>query len=104
MSKDIKDHSRLQESLKELTDLIDGNDNGFVFHTRKVPTPPEYSAKEIKRIRQEIPATQKVFAQIVSASPRTVEAWEAGRTRPTGPARRLIQIIEQNPKDALKFV
>ncbi|MCP9311505.1 helix-turn-helix domain-containing protein [Lacticaseibacillus paracasei] len=104
MSNNVKSTNKVQIGIDELDSLLDGNDPGFVFHTRKIPTPPNYSAMEIKSIRKQIPATQRVFAQIISASPRTVEAWESGKSTPTGTTRRLIQIIAQNPKAAKNFI
>ncbi|WP_424321424.1 helix-turn-helix domain-containing protein [Lacticaseibacillus chiayiensis] len=104
MSNNVKSSSKVQRGINELDALLNENDPGFVFHTRKIPTPPNYSAEEIKNIRKQIPATQRVFAQIIAASPRTVEAWESGKSHPTGPTRRLIQIIAQNPKEARKFI
>jgi putative transcriptional regulator len=31
----------------------------------------------------------------------TSQSWEQGRTRPTGPARALLRIVEKNPKAML---
>ena len=39
----------------------------------------EYEATDIKKIRNDIGATQVVFASIMGVSKKTVEAWEAGR-------------------------
>lgn len=47
----------------------------------------EYEATDIKKIRNDIGATQVVFASIMGVSKKTVEAWEAGRNKPDGPAR-----------------
>ena len=37
-------------------------------------------------------------------SPKTVEAWEAGRNRPEGPVRRLFALLQRDPQlpDLLK--
>ena len=37
--------------------------------------------------------TQSVFAAYMGVSKKTVEAWEGGRTHPTGPACRLLHIL-----------
>ena len=47
----------------------------------------EYEATDIKKIRNDIGATQVVFASIMGVSKKTVEAWEAERNKPDGPAR-----------------
>ena len=50
----------------------------------------EYSNKEI---RMKAGMTQSVFAAYMGVSKKTVEAWEGGRTHPTGPACRLLHIL-----------
>ena len=53
----------------------------------------EYSNKEIREIRMKAGMTQSVFASYMGVSKKTVEAWECGRTHPTGPAFRLLDIL-----------
>ena len=48
--------------------------------------------------------TQTVFANYMGVSKKTVEAWETGRTHPTGPAYRLLDILEQGKEKELSFV
>lgn len=57
----------------------------------------EYDAADIKRIRNDIGVTQVVFASILGVSKKTVEAWEAGRNKPDGPARRLLAMVQKDP-------
>ena len=47
----------------------------------------EYSNKEIRDIRM------KAGMTYMGVSKKTVEAWEGGRTHPTGPACRLLHIL-----------
>ena len=54
----------------------------------------KYSNDEIKAIRNRAGMTQTVFANYMGVSKKTVEAWELGRTHPTGPAYRLLDILE----------
>ena len=51
----------------------------------------EYSGKEIRDIRTKAGMTQSVFASYMGVSIKTVEAWEGGRTHPTGPVFRLFR-------------
>ena len=57
----------------------------------------EYEATDIKKIRNDIGATQVDFASIMGVSKKTVEAWEAGRNKPEGPARRLLAMVQEDP-------
>lgn len=58
-------------------------------------TPP------VKKIREAAKVSQSQFAKLIGVSLRTLQNWEQQRTRPTGPARALLQIVASNPK-ALK--
>ena len=57
----------------------------------------------MKRFRTEtLGVSQSVFAGLLGVSPKLVEAWESGRNTPDGPVRRLIELIERNPRTFLK--
>lgn len=53
----------------------------------------KYSNEEMKAVRNKSGMTQMVFANYMGVPKKTVEAWELGRTHPTGPAYRLISIM-----------
>ena len=57
---------------------------------------PQYHDKEIKKIREDLNLTQKNFAFVLGVSLKTVEAWESGKTHPTGPARRLMTLLAEH--------
>ena len=64
----------------------------------------ELSSDEIKRVRNSAHMTQSVFASYMGVSVKTVEAWERGRTHPTGPAYRLMSILTEGDSTNLPFV
>lgn len=64
----------------------------------------EYNNKEIREIRNRAGMTQSVFANYLGVSKKTVEAWERGRTHPTGPAYRLISILAEGKEKELMFI
>jgi putative transcriptional regulator len=64
----------------------------------------KYSNDEIKAIRNKAGMTQAVFANYMGVSKKTVEAWELGRTHPTGPAYRLLDILENGKEQELSFI
>jgi len=56
----------------------------------------EYEASEIKAIRKTTGLSQKLFAGYMGVSDKTVEAWEAGKNRPSGAASRLLTMMEMD--------
>lgn len=64
----------------------------------------KYSNKEIREIRIRAGMTQSVFALYMGVSKKTVEAWECGRTHPTGPAFRLLDILNKEEISETEFV
>lgn len=57
-------------------------------------TLPTISSTEV---RKALNMTQKEFAGILGVSPRTVEAWEIGRSTPSPTAKNLLFLIYKNP-------
>ena len=53
---------------------------------------------DVKKIRQNLSYTQAQFARVMEVSLRTLQNWEQGHRRPTGPAKRLLMVIAVNPK------
>ena len=64
----------------------------------------EYSSAEIRDIRMKAGMTQSVFASYMGVSKKTVEAWESGRTHPTGPVFRLLDILATSDLEETDFV
>ena len=56
----------------------------------------EYSADEICAIRRNTGLSQRLFAGYMGVSVKTVEAWEAGKNRPSGAASRLLTMMEMD--------
>lgn len=54
----------------------------------------QYTAEDIKEIRFKTGLTQSLFAQWFGVSTRTVEAWESGRNKPSGPSSRLLSLLK----------
>ena len=56
-----------------------------------------FKPEEIKLIRKSTGLTQKMFANYMGVSVKTVEAWEAGRNHPEGAACRLLSMTRNDP-------
>jgi putative transcriptional regulator len=55
------------------------------------------SKDEVRELREELKASQAVFANYLNVSPKSVQAWEQGIGKPTGAALRLLRIAQKNP-------
>ena len=49
-------------------------------------------------IRSKLNLSQAAFAGLMGVSLRTVQDWEQGRRKPSGPAEALLRIAEQKPE------
>jgi putative transcriptional regulator len=63
---------------------------------RTVAPLPRYRGKEIRTIRLKQKMTQQTFAYALGVNKKTVEAWEAGRNVPNGPAQRMLQLMHKD--------
>lgn len=71
------------------------------FESLKVESPPEYSAYDIKRLRLRERASQAVFAAYLNTSVSTVQKWEIGDKKPSGPALKLLALVDRKGLKAL---
>lgn len=56
---------------------------------------------QIKAIRTHAHVSQKVFAAILNTSVSTVQKWEIGDKKPSGPSLKLLSLIERKGLDAV---
>ncbi len=61
----------------------------------------EMPPQRIKFLREESHLSQAVFAAILNTSLSTVQKWEAGDKRPSGPSLKLLNLIERKGLEAL---
>ena len=59
-----------------------------------LPPRPNYSPPEIKRIRAATRMSQPVFARLLGVDKSAVTQWERGVKRPSGPALRLLEVLD----------
>ncbi len=53
---------------------------------------------DIVRVRGKLGLSQSKFAAILGISADTLQNWEQGRRKPTGPAKVLLRIAERHPE------
>jgi putative transcriptional regulator len=51
--------------------------------------------KKIKSLREKSHVSQAVFAAVLNTSVSTVQKWEVGDKRPSGPSLKLLNLIER---------
>jgi putative transcriptional regulator len=93
---------KIIEGLKEFTEALENNESiAEKFTCRKVTLnlfPVPYSPKAVKSTRKLLMVSQGIFAQFLGVSPKTVCAWEQGRTTVGDMACRFMDEIRRNPE------
>jgi len=83
----------LLASVREMDQIIQG---------KKSPARcTEILTPNVKLIRERVGLSQRRFALLIGVSQRTLENWEQGRRQPTGPARVLLKLLENDPEHVL---
>lgn len=67
----------------------------------RLPPVPDYSATKIKAIRARHNLSQAVMAAALNASLSTVRQWEIGQKKPSGPAAKLLNVLDRKGLEAL---
>lgn len=52
---------------------------------------------DVTQVRTQLGLSQQKFAQLLGISEKTLQNWEQGRRRPTGPARVLLRVAARHP-------
>jgi putative transcriptional regulator len=66
------------------------------FDASCLASPPAYTPKDIRRLRETNKVSQPVFARYLNTSESTVEKWETGAKRPSGMALKLLAVVEKH--------
>ena len=98
--------SKVIESLRgDLAALQDvGAINKVTMREFDVLCPPpvrEFSAEDIRRLREALHCSQTGFASHLHITASTVRRWEQGDTRPTGAALKLLNVIADKGLQAI---
>jgi len=64
----------------------------------------DYPEPNAQLIREKIGFTQSKFASLIGVSPRTLQNWEQGHRKPTGPARVLLRLVQSDPMSVFKVL
>ena len=87
------------ELMQSATEALEHSKGKRSLRTTSAPLPPKpLSATAVKRVRASLHASQAVFARYLNVSTKLVQAWEANRRRPEGPALVLLHIAARQPQ------
>jgi putative transcriptional regulator len=62
------------------------------------------TANDVIRVRNKLGVSQTRFARLLGISEDTLQNWEQGRRKPTGPAKVLLKVASRHPKIILETV
>lgn len=65
--------------------------------TTLMAPPKPFNGRAVKRLRASMRVSQAVFAHFLNVSTKLVQAWEADRRTPEGPALLLLHIAARQP-------
>jgi len=65
-----------------------------------LPPRPDYGSAEVRRIRAAARMSQPVFARLLGVDKSAVAQWERGAKRPSGPALRLLEVLDPKKPDS----
>lgn len=92
------------EIIRGLTGLRDALATGdplfgrFAVHTVELDLEPrQWTPAQLRKLRARFQASQSVFAKLIGASVKTVQAWEQG-SQPPAMASRLLECIDRFPE------
>jgi putative transcriptional regulator len=91
-----KVYSSIISGLNETIEYEKGNLNSVKKHKVTVSPLPHFEGDQIKKIRADMNLSQRLFADILGVSLKTVEAWEAGKNVPQGPAQRMLELFAKD--------
>jgi putative transcriptional regulator len=97
-------YESITKGLNEAIEYEKGNLKDVRRRVAKIVPLPNYSADEIRAIRLELNLSQSTFANVLGVSQKTVEAWEAGKNIPYGPALRMMDILKNEHQLVEKYV
>jgi len=66
-----------------------------------LPALRPFRPEDIRRIRTANHVSQAVFAALLGIGKTTVQQWEQGQKKPSGPAQRLLDLIDRKGLSAL---
>ncbi|MBX3121547.1 MAG: helix-turn-helix domain-containing protein [Nitrospira sp.] len=87
-----KSSNRILQGARDAVAFASGKANKAEFRVH-VP-----SDVDVAKLRKKLGLSQPEFSQRYGFNPASVKDWEQGRSRPAGPVRAYLKVIEKEPK------
>jgi putative transcriptional regulator len=91
--------NELIQAMEEAVGYVRGQNKNSITHMIEVP-----DNVDVPKIRKKMALTPAQFASKYGFSYKTVQHWEKGDRRPTGPARILLAILAKEPNVVNKYL
>ncbi len=97
--------NEIKTGLHDALNWAQGDHSTVTMRDVELPKPPRpITARQIANLRKKkVRVSQAVFAGIMNASIQTIHAWEQGRGHPSGPALRLLRLLDKRPELVREF-
>lgn len=99
MEKDMFDD--LMASISEAGAILRGEREPARRTRYEDPARDDLTNPNPSQIRMQLDLTREQFARMIGVSERTVEGWEQGRRKPSGPALALLRVAARHPESVL---
>lgn len=66
-----------------------------------LPPKRHFTAADVRRIRESSCLSQAVLAALLNVGLSTVQQWEMGQKKPSGPSAKLLDLLERKGMDCL---
>jgi len=86
----------LMEAVEDINQWREGKITLKTYKVERIPK-PEVTPEVIRETRERLNLSRAVFAHELHISPRTLEKWEQGLTRPNEQAATLILLVRKFP-------
>lgn len=94
--------SEINETVRGLTRIgVVDQQTMREFDVLTIPPVRTLSARQIRTIRARAQMSQAVFAAVLNTSTSTVQKWEIGAKRPSGPSLKLLNVINSKGVEVL---
>jgi DNA-binding transcriptional regulator YiaG len=95
---DDRSFEELKRSLKEAAAISRGERKASRRVVLNGKAQMEQARFDVKNLRERLDLSQSEFAGLLRVSVRTLQNWEQGSRRPTGPAEVLLELVSKSPQ------